>query len=192
MFDEKIQAVVDLVDQLRHTTDDHWQIPADEARVLAQLVRMAGAASICEVGHSYGFSTLHLAAAAKENGGKVHSFDKSEKKHIAATRHLEQAGLLDAVKLHLGEAPGILSKVQPASPYDFLFIDANKGESIRYIETLRPLMARRCWIVTDNITTHAKELTPYVALMREWSVGKTCAVPVGNGFELTLVGNEER
>ena len=40
MFDAPVQTVIDLVDQLRDTTDDHWQIPADEARLLAQLVRM--------------------------------------------------------------------------------------------------------------------------------------------------------
>lgn len=192
MFDAPVQTVIDLVDQLRDTTDDHWQIPADEARLLAQLVRMAQAKSICEVGHSYGFSTLHLAAAAKETGGKVHSFDMSEKKHLAASKHLEQAGLSDVVTLHLGEAPAILTQVRPASPYDFVFIDANKGQSIAYLEALKPLVAPRCWILTDNITTHADELADFTAVLRTWSVGKTCVIPVGNGLELTLVGSEER
>jgi predicted O-methyltransferase YrrM len=39
------------------------RVPAEEARVLAQIVRAARCRSICEIGTSYGFSTLHLTAA---------------------------------------------------------------------------------------------------------------------------------
>ena len=40
MFPEPVQRVIDQVDQLRQQVDDHWQIPADEAALLAQLVRI--------------------------------------------------------------------------------------------------------------------------------------------------------
>jgi hypothetical protein len=36
MFSERIGAVIDRVDRLRTQVDDHWQIPRDEALVLAQ------------------------------------------------------------------------------------------------------------------------------------------------------------
>ena len=67
MFDAKVQAVIDQVDRLRDQVDDHWQIPAEEALLLAQLVRLHRAVSLVEIGVSYGFSTLHLAAAASEH-----------------------------------------------------------------------------------------------------------------------------
>jgi hypothetical protein len=50
MFSERIQTVIDRVDRLRDQVDDHWQIPADEARVLAQLISIGGCVSICEIG----------------------------------------------------------------------------------------------------------------------------------------------
>ena len=190
MFPSPIQRIIDQVDALRDQVDDHWQIPADAARVLAQLVRMARAMSICEIGHSYGFSTLHLAAAASEHGGHVHSFDLSEKKHEAAARHLEQAGLGGSVTLHLGDARELVRAFVPEAPYDFVFVDATKDQSLDYLAAVRPRLAPRCWMVTDNIRTHADELAPFVEELCRISGGRTCPLPVGNGFELTLVEAE--
>ncbi len=104
MFEEKIERVIDRVDSLRHEVDDHWQIPRDEARLLAQIVRIGRFRSLCEIGVSYGFSTLHLAAAASGHGGHVHAIDISEKKIRAATANLSDAGLMDHVTLYLGDA----------------------------------------------------------------------------------------
>ena len=97
MFNDRINAVIDRVDALRDQVDDHWQIPRDEARLLAALVLGTRSASLCEIGTSYGFSTLHLAAAAAQNGGHVHTIDINEKKHDAARRHLTEAGLIGNV-----------------------------------------------------------------------------------------------
>ena len=80
MFTESVQAVIDRVDRLRTEVDDHWQIPRDEALVLAQLVGIGRCVSICEIGTSYGFSTLHLAAAAQRNGGHVHTIDMDRRR----------------------------------------------------------------------------------------------------------------
>ena len=105
MFSERVQGVIDRVDRLRDQVDDHWQIPRDEAMLLAQLVRIGRCISICEIGTSYGFSTLHLAAAASEHGGRVHSIDADPKKVKAASESLTAAGLADVVTLHQGDAP---------------------------------------------------------------------------------------
>ncbi len=76
MFPDPIQSVIDRVD-LRATVDDHWQIPREEALLLAQLVSIGRFVSICEIGTSYGFSTLHLAAAAA-CGTRSHHRPQSE------------------------------------------------------------------------------------------------------------------
>src|SRR5579883_2878203 len=126
MFPPEIQAVIDRVDRLRDEVSDHWQIPRDEGLVLAQLVRIGRCLSICEIGTSYGFSTLHLAAAAREHGGHVHTFDIDPKKVAAATRSIEDAGLAQSVTLHLGDVRAILPGLKPSEPFDFIFIDAWK------------------------------------------------------------------
>jgi len=192
MFKQPIQDVMDRVDALRHTVNDHWQIPREEALLLAQLVRMGGYQSLCEIGVSYGYSTLHLAAAAKENQGHLHAVDISEKKITAARKHLTDAGLIDSVSLHQGDARQVIATLTPHTPFDFAFIDAEKCESHAYLEALLPKLAPRCAIVTDNTNTHADELAKFVNDLRALPGARSCHVDVGNGFELTLLGHGER
>jgi predicted O-methyltransferase YrrM len=186
MFSERIQTVIDRVDRLRHQVGDHWQIPADEALVLAQLVSIGRCVSICEIGTSYGFSTLHLAAAARWQNGHVHTIDQDPKKLSAAAHNLRDAGLDDAVIMHQGDARGILASIEPKAPFDFVFIDATKDQSDAYLDAVLPKLAPRCILVTDNTTTHAEELATFVKRVRSLPGFTSCAVTVGNGFELSV------
>ncbi|MCC5829958.1 MAG: class I SAM-dependent methyltransferase [Phycisphaeraceae bacterium] len=186
MLSGKVAEVVAKVDALRGQVDDHWQIPADEALVLMQIVLIGGFKSICEVGHSYGFSTLHLAAAAQRNGGHVYSFDLSEKKHDAAGAHLAEAGLADRVTFTVGDARKTLEQVEPEAPYDFVFIDAVKQQSDAYLDVLLPRLAPRVAIALDNTRTHRRELGAFVQRIRALEGFVGCDVEIGNGFELAF------
>ncbi len=188
MFAPRIQAVMDKVDGLRTQVNDHWQIPREEALLLAQLVQLGRCTSICEIGTSYGFSTLHLAAATQPLGGHVDTFDLNPKKVSAATEHLKQAGLIDCVSLHQGDARTLVAQVTPRRPYDFAFIDATKEQSMAYLDALLPKLAPRAVLATDNTSTHAAELADFVARLRALPRARSCQVSVGNGFELTILG----
>ncbi|MEX0777253.1 MAG: class I SAM-dependent methyltransferase [Phycisphaeraceae bacterium] len=187
MFEPTVAAVMDQVDALRNNVDDHWQVPRVEAQLLAQLVRLGRCTSVCEIGTSYGFSTLHLASAVRDNGGRLYTFDMSPKKVTAATEHLRQAALLDVVTLTLGDARELVAKVTPDKPYDFAFIDATKDQSSAYLAALLPKLAQRAILATDNTTTHRDQLADFVAQLRALPGATSCDVPVGNGFELTLI-----
>ncbi len=187
MFNERVRRVIEEVNQLREKVDDHWQIPSDEALVLAQLVRIGRCVSICEVGTSYGFSTLHFAAVAREQGGHVHSIDNNPRKVEAARKHLEAAGLADYVTLHLGDAREVIPALTPQEPFDFIFLDAVKEQCHDYLNALGTKVAPTCTIATDNTRTHPEELAPFVSYLRSLSWLASCEVPVGNGFELTVL-----
>jgi len=185
MFEPRVQTVLDYVDRLREQVDDHWQIPRDEALVLAQLVRISRCECICEVGTSYGYSTLHLAAAVRQTGGHVHSIDMDRKKFDAAGRHLAEAGLQEVVTQHLGDARQVLRSIEPIKPFDFVFFDAVKEQSFEYLEAVKPKLASCAVLVTDNTLTHGDQLASFVAHLRQLPGASSCQVEVGNGFELT-------
>lgn len=187
MFNEQVQSVIVHVDEMRNHVDDHWQIPRDEAELLAQLVIIGRCVSVCEIGTSYAFSTLHLAAATRLNDGFVHAFELSEKKINAATEHLTCAGLIETVRIHQGDAREEVGQFEPEKPYDFVFIDAVKDQSFEYLEVVTPKLAQRAILVTDNTTSHADQLTSFVQHLREIPNARSCGVDVGNGFELTIV-----
>ncbi|MBI1370240.1 MAG: methyltransferase [Planctomycetes bacterium] len=187
MLTDAIKNIIREVDALREQVDDHWQIPADEGMLLYQLVKAARCVSVCEIGTSYGFSTLHLAAAARGSGGYVHTIDAEPRKTKAATEYLKRAGLLDAVTLHTGKAQDVLKTMKPAKPFDFAFIDAWKDQSFEYLEALMPHLGARAILTTDNISTHPDELSGFVKHLRSLPGATSCPVDVGNGFELTIL-----
>ncbi len=187
MFPDTLQSVMDKVDDLRNTTDDHMQVSRDQAWLMSQILRIGRCRSMCEIGVSYGYSTLHLAAVAAEHGGRVQAFDISEKKVNAATQHLTEAGLIDRVTIHLGDARQTLPGVEPAEPYDFAFIDANKDQSIEYFQALRDKLAPRCLIVADNTGNLAERMKPFVEMIRSLPGATSCDVPFEHGFELTIL-----
>ena len=186
MFEQHAEAVIAKVDALREQVNDHWQIPADEAGVLAQLARVGRCASLCEIGTSYGFSTLHLAAATQSFGGTVHTIDAEPRKTEAARQHLTEAGLHGHVTLHTGPAQAVLGELKPERPFDFVFIDAVKSQCFEYLEAVWPHLAERTVLTTDNTVTHWEELEAFVGHLRSLPGFTSCNVPVGNGFELTV------
>ena len=71
-------------------------------------------------------------------------------------------------------------------PFDFVFVDADKVNSQRYFDLLWPKLAQRATIVTDNITSHAGEMSEYAAYLRNHPRLCSTLVPIGSGMELTV------
>jgi predicted O-methyltransferase YrrM len=191
MFEPAVQNVMDQVDRLRHEVDDHWQIPRAEAELLAQLVRLGNCRSIAEVGTSYGYSTLHLAAAAAENAGHVYAAERDPRKVELTRQHLKQADLADYATIYQGTGQAVLAALEPAEPIDFLFLDAVKRECFEYLDAAWPLLAPRAAIATDNALTHAEELASFITHLRALRGVHSTTIAVGNGLELSLRRIEE-
>jgi predicted O-methyltransferase YrrM len=187
MFDASIQTVMDKVDRLRKTTDDHMQIPREQALLIAQILRIGRCRSMCEIGTSYGYSTLHLAAVAAEHDGCLHAVDISENKYNATCAHLTEAGLIDRVTLHLGDAREVLPQIEPDEPFDFVFIDARKDESIAYFQAVRDKLADRAIVIADNTGDLAEQMKPFIEYIRAEPGAMSCDVPMAHGFELTIL-----
>jgi len=187
MLDKQAAEVAQHLESQAKIVDDAWQIPAVEAVALHQIAVAAGCRSFLEIGVSYGYSTLHLAHAARINGGHVHAVEYSDKKFKAATENLAKADLIDQVTIHFGRAQEMIPQITPDEPFDFFFIDAKKAECFEYLEAAWPKLADRCVIITDNTITHADELAEFSQHMRDHpEIISSASVELGNGFELSV------
>src|SRR5215470_1850278 len=83
-------------------------ITPDTGRLLWILVRSARATRILEVGTSNGFSTIWLADAARETGGRVTTLEVNPDKIAMARRNLTTAELANAVEIVEGAAADTL------------------------------------------------------------------------------------
>ena len=182
---EKLSALINEVDALRHTRDDHWQIPRIEGELLYQITLAVNAKLIVEVGTSYGFSGLFWAAALQKTGGVLHTIDINPKKFDASRDHFERAGVGKIVVNHLGDAFEVLPTI--AGPIDIAFLDGcDKSLSRQFFELVWPNIRKGGSVLTDNTKSHPDELADYVKFCRARTDVMSVELPVGNGLEWTV------
>lgn len=116
---------------------------------LQLLVETSGARSILEIGCAIGYSTVYLARGARETGGKVLTLDMNRGRLERAVGYLQEAGLTDLVEFRLENALKFLPGVKER--YDFIFVDAAKGEYPEYLDLLLPLLSPGGLLVVDNV-----------------------------------------
>ena len=46
--------------------------------------------------------------------------------------------------------------------FDFVFIDANKQEYVKYFELIKPHLTEKALIIADNITSHAEKVQTFI------------------------------
>ncbi|MHA2110262.1 MAG: O-methyltransferase [Candidatus Hodarchaeales archaeon] len=113
-------------------TDRSLAIPREEGKFLYLLTKAMKAKRILEIGTSFGYSTIWLAMAAKEEKGKVITVDILPKKIGKAKENLKKTGLENCVEFILGDAKEVIRKLE--RPVDIVFLDADKRDYIEFIK----------------------------------------------------------
>jgi predicted O-methyltransferase YrrM len=130
--------------------DVHLAVSRETARLLYMLARAGRVRHVVEFGTSFGISTLHLAAAVKDNGGgKVITSEFEPSKVEAARRNFEDAGLAGLIELRPGDALQTLARDLPAS-IDFVLLDGAKTLYPQILALLEPHLRDGAVIIADN------------------------------------------
>lgn len=132
-------------------------VGALEGRVLEMLVFLSGARRVLEIGTFSGYSSISMAAGLPE-GGRIVTCDISEKHAEVARRHIEALGLADRIEVLVGPALETLAGLE--GPFDFVFIDADKGNYANYFEAVLPKLSDRGLIAVDNTLWSGRVVDP--------------------------------
>src|ERR1700761_5030406 len=98
----------------RRAKEFHLAVSRQTGALLYMYARMTKAHSIVEFGTSFGVSTLHLAAALRDNGGGLLITTEFESSKVAAARrNFDAAGLGDLVEVREGDALETLANELP-------------------------------------------------------------------------------
>ena len=153
---------------------------------LNTLVKESSAQSILEIGTSYGYSTLWLAEAAKETGGKVISLEIDPNKASYAKEKLEKADLIDFVDMRIGDA---LQSIHEANEiFDFVLVDIWKELYVPSFESFFPKLKKGAYIVADNMIfppAHQKETAAYRKAIDQTNSFDSVLLPIGSGIEIS-------
>ena len=168
-------------------------ITKETGELLNMILRMKKAQKILEIGMSTGYSTIWFAEAIKENKGQIFTIEKNVKKIQMANENFECAGISDMVEIYEGNAIDVLeefrTKKELQSFFDFVLIDADKENIIKYFELVFPLVKVHGVIVTDNMFYPEKyrdEMKKFSTYLRNHKKVKTITCPIGNGEEITI------
>ena len=149
----------------------------DQAAFLYSQARILGAKKILELGCFYGHSTLALAAALPPDGRLI-SIEHNPKFAKMATEHLTNAGVMDRIKIIVGEAPKVTQDLlvqHEKGSFDLIFVDADKRHSQAYWETSLELVRVGGLIIFDNVLARGEILnenldgTNHATAMREFN-----------------------
>ena len=149
--------------------------------LLYMLARSIGARIVVEFGTSFGISTLHLAAALRDNGGGRLIGSEFEPSKIARARaNLAAAGLSDLVEIREGDALQTLARDLPDT-IDFVLLDGAKSLYSPVLSLLENCLRSGGLIVADN----ADSSPEYLARVRSVRNGYL-SVPFSDDVELTM------
>lgn len=155
---------------------------------------------ILEVGTAVGFSTLLFCEYGPE-GVHVDTIEKYEKRIPIAKENFRRAGREADITLYEGDAAEILKEL--SGPYDFIFMDAAKGQYIHFLPQVQRLLAPGGVLVSDNVlqdgdlieshyaverrnrTIH-KRMREYLYELKHSNAFLTSILPLGDGVTVSV------
>lgn len=155
-------------------------VSPETASLLYILTRAASARSVIEFGTSFGISTLHIAAALRDNGGgRVITSEFEPSKAAKARENFAAAGLAEVIELREGDALQTLATDLPES-VDLLLLDGAKVLYPAVLDLVESRLRPGSLIVADN----ADWSPEYLDIVR--NSGRYVSVPFAEDVELSM------
>lgn len=167
--------------------------------LLKFLLALTKPENILEVGTAVGFSAL-LMDEYSPKGCHITTIEKYEKRIPAAMENFRRAGAEGRITLMEGDAAELLKEL--AGPYDFIFMDAAKGQYGNFLPDILRLLAPGGILVSDNVlqdgeiiesrfavtrrnrTIHTR-MRDYLYELKHHPLLETAVLPVGDGVSLS-------
>ena len=139
-------------------------IRKETGALLRTLIAAVKPEKILEVGTAVGYSAL-LMAEVMPAGGQITTIEKYEKRIPQARKNFSEAGRETQIHLIEGDA-GEISPTLPEESYEFIFMDAAKGQYIHWLPGVLKLLAPGGMLVSDNVLQDGNILESRFAVER--------------------------
>jgi predicted O-methyltransferase YrrM len=163
-------------------------ITADTGMFFSVLLKAIKARSILEVGTSTGFSTLWFADAMdKSHSTRIITIEMNPKKVERALKNFKEAGLDKMIEIKQGIALDLLYKLK--GKFDFVFLDADKENIIRYFDIVLPMVRIGGIVAADNMLYpdhYRPAMRKYARHVHTKPNVQSITVPIGMGEEITI------
>ncbi len=155
---------------------------------------------VLEVGTAVGFSAILMSELIPADG-RITTIENYEKRIPLAKDNFRRAGKEEVITLLEGDALDILPTL--TEEYDFIFMDAAKGQYIHFLPQVLRLLKRGGVLLSDNVmqdgtviesrfaverrdrTIHAR-MREYLYELKHHDLLQTSILPLGDGVALSV------
>ena len=216
IVDERMVTYINSLDTGSGQFLDQLELQAKKDRVpiirremqsfLKVLLQIKKPTKILEVGTAVGFSALLMAKYTPEDT-RIVTIEKYEKRISVAKANFQAAGMDHRITLLEGDALEILREMEDS--FDFIFMDAAKGQYIHFYPEVMRLLAPEGILVSDNVLqegdlieshfaverrnrTIYKRMREYLYVLKHDERLETSILPVGDGAAVSYKMKTER
>ena len=168
---------------------------------LKVMMLMNRPARVLEVGTAVGFSAILMS-----EGSHITTIENYEKRIPIARNNFKRAGKEEQITLIEGDALEVMKTLE--GPYDFIFMDAAKGQYIHYMPEAVRLLSDGGILMSDNVlqdgdiiesrfaverrnrTIHSR-MRDYLYELKHSDVLETSIIPLGDGVALSIKKKKE-
>ncbi|MED1204728.1 O-methyltransferase [Heyndrickxia acidicola] len=166
---------------------------------LLQLLRIQKSKRILEIGTAIGYSALRMAEALPDSS--IVSIERDDERYQQALHFIERSNCASQIKVIKGDALDIAETIEKYGPFDSLFIDAAKGQYLKFFELYTPMLGVSGFVYTDNVlfkglvaeeqieSKRIRNLVSKIKHYNEWLMSHeayvTAILPVGDGLAIS-------
>lgn len=168
---------------------------------IMQLIRLNKPKRILEIGTAIGYSALRMLDAYP--GTSIVTIERDEKRYHQAIENITRLQKQDQINIIFGDAIEEINKLgSKESLFDFIFIDAAKGQYKRFFEIAETLLEEGGLIISDNVLFRGYIANPDIAPRKYKKIVEklrayneflaqhpdfiTTIVPIGDGVSISL------
>jgi len=154
---------------------------------------------VLEIGTAIGYSAAIFAEGIHADG-HIDTIEIDAEKVTIACANLDELGYAQTVTVHCGDAADVLETLQ--GPYDLVFLDAAKGQYLRYLKKIEPMLCDGAVVISDNVLfrgmlaskekfkkrkrTIVKRLREYLNYLMTAESYESALLPIGDGMAFSV------
>lgn len=191
-----------LVSIKERAMENHVPILQDKSlEFISFILKLKKPEKILEIGTAVGYSAISFVQAVDGNVS-VKTIERNERRYNEAINNIKEAGLEENIEVVLADATEYLPNLHEDNKYDIVFIDAAKGQYLKFLENGIRLAKDGGIIIADNVLfkgrvmsdynehkhrTAVNRLRDYISLINSDERLDSVILDIGDGIAVSIV-----
>lgn len=179
-------------------------IEKDSIKFIMKYIKLNNVKEILEIGTAIGYSGILMASV--DDNIELTTIERDEKRYMEAIKNVKKCGLEKRIEVVFQDA---LDVNLIGRTYDLIFIDAAKGQYIKFFEKFSHYLSPNGVIITDNIKFHGlvgkrtedmsknlnslvSKIENYIEFLKTNKEYTTKFYDIGDGLSISYRNNDEK